>query len=446
MVEPVDRLRTKFSRGIRQFDLSALRSLFLSLMKAGALIAFGKLTMFTLHLLLARKMGAEVYGQFNLVWTVATIAALVLSFGVPTAVMRFLARYRAAANKQEEKGIVLFGLTIGVGTAFITLISGLSIIWLGSFEKHTTELILLSTLLTMPLIFSLIRAGLVRAFDQTAMALLPKEVAFPLFSILLLLTVRLENKVEAISGIILVLMIVEAVALAHFLGRFVRPYKAVTALIRTKEWIKVSLSLVFSRLMFYGINRIDLLVLGVYATAADLGAYAVAINIALIAQLVVHIITIVLAPRFSATFATGDQSETAKVLKEGIAMAAVGGTIVCSILVIFAEPIVRLFGDEFEQAVPLVRILALGQFLNTLTGPVASCLNMTAHERLVAVISLVSTLVTTVVLVLIVPIYNVVGAAWVTSGALIMFNGALFFYCYKLFLRKQPDYYRSGRR
>lgn len=54
---------------------------------------------------------------------------------------------------------------------------------------------------------------------------------------------------------------------------------------------------------------------------------------------------------------------------------------VLAFMVFFPEFLMGLFGEEYKVAAPLLQILAIGQFINVITGSVGYLLNMTGHEK-----------------------------------------------------------------
>lgn len=50
-------------------------------------------------------------------------------------------------------------------------------------------------------------------------------------------------------------------------------------------------------------------------------------------------------------------------------------------MLIFPERLMWLFGEQFKSGANLLRIFALGQFVNVMTGCVGYLLSMSGHER-----------------------------------------------------------------
>ena len=82
----------------------------------------------------------------------------------------------------------------------------------------------------------------------------------------------------------------------------------------------------------------------------------------------------------------------------------------------------RLFGDEFTAAAPLLRILAIGQFINSAMGSAANLLLMTGHERDFRNACIASAIVSIAGGYFAIARLGEMGAAWVSCGTLILIN------------------------
>ncbi len=99
----------------------------------------------------------------------------------------------------------------------------------------------------------------------------------------------------------------------------------------------------------------------------------------------------VVTPKIGVAYARGDIAALARITRSAtrLSIACVAPFTVA--LLIFAEPILRFVGPEFETAATALRIIAVGQALIAAFGPVGLTLAMTGHERLNLGITLVGT-------------------------------------------------------
>jgi O-antigen/teichoic acid export membrane protein len=166
----------------------------------------------------------------------------------------------------------------------------------------------------------------------------------------------------------------------------------------------------------------DILVLGIWADAKQVGIYGICSRIALLAAFVLGAINVVVAPQFAALHAEGNVAALRRLAQQSAFWASVAAAPALLVLLLVPDLILQLFGPQFNEGAWALRILALGQFANLATGPVGTLLLMTGHEKLMrnnvaasAALNLLGNLV-------LVSPYGAVGAAASTAFSLAFMN------------------------
>jgi O-antigen/teichoic acid export membrane protein len=150
---------------------------------------------------------------------------------------------------------------------------------------------------------------------------------------------------------------------------------------------------------------------GFMLTESDLGLFKSAERMAMLIGFVLMIVNSVFPPRFAEVYGRGDL-ERLKVLARMSAFVAFCFSFpLVMFILIFPEWILGLFGPGFSSAAGLLRLLAIGQAINVVTGSVSFLLNMTGHERVSRNIAVTCNAVGLVLIVLLVPLFGVWGAA-----------------------------------
>lgn len=129
---------------------------------------------------------------------------------------------------------------------------------------------------------------------------------------------------------------------------------------------------------------------GAYLNTELVAQLAVAQRTAMLTSFVLIAINLVIAPRFSALYKKGEMGELALLAKKSVVITSLMALPVIGVMLFFPEFLMGLFGNEFTLGAPLLRILAVGQFVNVITGSVGYLLIMTGHERDLRNITLVS--------------------------------------------------------
>ncbi|MBC7005662.1 polysaccharide biosynthesis C-terminal domain-containing protein [Photobacterium sp. BZF1] len=118
-----------------------------------------------------------------------------------------------------------------------------------------------------------------------------------------------------------------------------------------------------------------------YLTSSDLAFFASAQRTATLASFVLIAVNLVVAPKFAQAFAKGNQIEVNKLSIVSSRLMIALAVPVLTFMIFLPEFLMGLFGEEYKVAAPLLQILAVGQFINVITGSVGYLLNMTGHEK-----------------------------------------------------------------
>ena len=84
-------------------------------------------------------------------------------------------------------------------------------------------------------------------------------------------------------------------------------------------------------------------------------------------------------------------------------------------MLIFPGFLMGLFGADFAQGAQLLQILALGQFVNVITGSVGYLLMMTGHERDLRTSTLISGGLVVILTIILTQYFGVLGCAIATA-------------------------------
>ena len=153
------------------------------------------------------------------------------------------------------------------------------------------------------------------------------------------------------------------------------------------------------------------MILGLFATATDVGVYTAAARTALLTRFLLLANSAVAAPRFAALHAANDREGVARLAVRSTILTTVSSVPLLLIFIVFPEKILSLFGPQFEAGAQALIILSAGQFVNAMTGPVGYLLNMSGFHRIEGRIAVVGALMTAGLCFVLIPIWGLLGAA-----------------------------------
>nr|MDA3878674.1 polysaccharide biosynthesis C-terminal domain-containing protein [Halothiobacillus sp.] len=174
-------------------------------------------------------------------------------------------------------------------------------------------------------------------------------------------------------------------------------------------------------------NQADIIMLGWFGSAAEVGIYHVAVQGATLVAFGLQVANAVMAPHFARLYTLGDMDKLQRLvtasarvvllvaLPLALAFVFAGGTIVTWV-----------FGEGFAASHLPLAILALGQLANVAFGSVGFLLNMTGNERHTARVLWQTALLNVVLNGLLIPFYGMVGAAVASAVSLLTWNALLF--------------------
>jgi O-antigen/teichoic acid export membrane protein len=166
----------------------------------------------------------------------------------------------------------------------------------------------------------------------------------------------------------------------------------------------------------------DVLVLGMFAPAEQVGVYAIAKRFTVIVGFVLIAVNSVAAPRFALLHAQGDQQAL-----RGMAISAARLSLLAAsplLLLCLAAPqwVMSLFGEGFKEGWPVLLILSVGQLVNVATGSVGQLLAMSGEEKKLHRAYMVSTVISIVLLMILTPFVGMYGAAISAMVGVIVVN------------------------
>jgi O-antigen/teichoic acid export membrane protein len=174
--------------------------------------------------------------------------------------------------------------------------------------------------------------------------------------------------------------------------------------------------------LFMVMTWTDTLMIGYFLEPEVVGGYRVAFKIGTLITFAQFAVNASLGPRISELWTRGRrdelQSEVRRVtlLNAAVSLPAFAG------IMLLAPWLLSFFSPDLVPYAGLLRVLALGQVVNALCGPVMYLLNLTGHEQSARRTMTVAVLVNAVANLALIPWLGVVGAAWATSASMVLWN------------------------
>ncbi|KTD88868.1 oligosaccharide flippase family protein [Pseudoalteromonas sp. H71] len=383
---------------------------------------FGAAAGFFLTLTVTNIGSTHDAGLFLFCFALISVFATLLTFGSPQALIRIV-----GAN-HGNWSIINHQFSVIIKIVFISC----CLLWL-LFYTFKREIALF--LLNKPLLADLLPltglAVLLFAFVQIfSSALQGKQ-----FSVLASMVQNVIMPACFITLLISIFLFGYEVKAIHFLIMYVVSL-LVAASIGALFWLKDSNSCISYRVGFpaelrsslYPLFIVSVMTLSVqwagqFATARylntdEIAFFASAQRTALLASFVLIAVNLVVAPKFARAFAKGEHCDVDSLSRLSSRLMVAMASPVLLFMFIFPEFLMGLFGEEYIVAAPLLQIMAVGQFINVITGSVGYLLTMTNHEKDFRNVVLFSGPLAIILAFVLTKEFGLIGAAYATAIAL----------------------------
>ncbi len=393
---------------------------------------------FAISLLLARLLGAEGYGAYSFALACVGVLSVPALLGFDGLLLRELAGYQARSRGALLQGILRRARQLTGLASLALLLAGAGATWVLSAQlERPMSMALWIGLLALPILTQtrVIQAALI-GLRRVMMAQVPGMVVHPVLFLALIGAFAVPRQGSIDAAFVIALYGASALAAwvlaTWFLGRARRALESPPAPeYRTAAWLRCGLPFALTS----GLNvlgaSLGVLMLGVMRGPAETGIFGVAMAAAMLVSLPLMAINTPLAPAVSAAFADGDKAELQRLATK----AARGAFFICVplalIYVTLGHWVLRLFGEDFTAGFTALVIMTVGQMVNAGAGSVGLLLQMTGHERDVAVGLTIAVAVNLALNLALIPVWGVNGAALGAAANTILWNALLAFRVYR---------------
>ncbi|MDR5865936.1 lipopolysaccharide biosynthesis protein [Halomonas koreensis] len=178
---------------------------------------------------------------------------------------------------------------------------------------------------------------------------------------------------------------------------------------------------------------LSIMVAGWLLSEAGLGLFKTSQQTGVLIGFILIVINAIFPPRFASLYREGNISALGRLARQGALLGIAIAAPLLLVCLLVPGWVLGLFGSEFPQAAPLLRIIALAQLVNVATGSVGFLLNMTGHETLMRNIALICNAIGLSMFFVLIPLFGPLGAAMALAFVLVVQNlVALYFVWRKL--------------
>jgi len=368
---------------------------------------------------LARVLGAEALGIYALGMTIVGFLGLLNAMGLPQSAVRFVALY-AASRKFNQLGLLLWkgsGILLLANLFFAAvLIEGGP--WIATHFYHAPELVRYLPLFAVIMIlgaltsfFGKVLAGYKEVGLRTIVTnFVSSPVTMAVTVVLIAFGGGLGGYLAAqvVSAVVVMVLLISLVwRLTPVAARFLN----VENLRLEPEVWSFSAAMFGIGLMEFFMSQTDRIALGFYRGAHEVGIYAVAAALVAYESIVLQSVNQIFSPVIADLHTRAEHAVLGR-LFQTLTKWMLGLTFpLAVVIIVFARPIMRIFGHDFEIGWPILVIGTCGQLVNCGVGSVGYLLLMSGNQRRLIRVQVAMAALMVALCLWLVPMWGVLGAA-----------------------------------
>ncbi len=400
-------------------------------------ISIVRATTFGLHILLARTLGPAAYGLYALGRSMIAVLRPVASLGLDQGIVRYVAVYRAAGDKEQIKGTILSA--VGISSTFSMLIAFAlfvlaRVISDGFFDEPNLAIMLKAFALTLPfyvlITMTTASAQSFRRIEYQQGITIFRSLADLCFvGLALLLGFGL---VGVIYGFLTSALFSAGVGFYFLWRMFPDIVSRLRSVYKLCNLLRFSIPILFVAFSHIILNSIDRIMLGHFSQASEIGIYSAAANVAMLLPTVLVALSSITSPIIANLHNQGDLSKLS-IIYQTVTRWIFTLTLPIFLVFVFASRgIMQIFGAEYVKGASVLIILSSGQLVNASTGSIGKLLEMTGNQDVSCVAGIILATLNIGLNFWLIPLFGASGAAIATTISNTLIYITLVFFAYRV--------------
>lgn len=401
----------------------------------------GALSGYAFTILVFRWAGKGGYGVFELAFTALTLITVLARLGLESAIVKYISGYMV--TKEYGKAVriyqfsfwIILALSIALGAGLFVFATPLSSLFDG---QNLSEAFQWAALAIPAYSILQLNGETLRGLKRM------KEFSYLQNGTLMLLATMvfwlwfdrdLANGVAAVKAYVGAVYFLTIFSFYYLRTAYVKDLGSPTMLpVGRRGVISSAIPMMISGSMFLVMSWTDTLMIGHFMTDADVGLYRFVFKMATLITFAQFAINSIVAPMISGFMADQNIPGLRKIIHQIGLINLVMSLPIFLIFAVFPEWILDTAGNgDMSDGVTVFVILAIGQVVNALCGPVMYTLNMSGHEKVSQRIMLWTATLNLVANLVLIPMYGILGAAIATTVSMMIWNIVASFKVYQFF-------------
>lgn len=377
--------------------------------------------LFTLYI--TNNYGASLNGLVVLSFSIFMFATIIGRLGIDVNLIKF---YSTEKNWEENPGLFYRVLLKSfLFSSFLVAILYLSrdFVIINLFDKPQLKPYYFWAILSIPgWVITMLCAGALRAKGYNNwFAFFINTGRFSLAFIFVCILGWIEmNPINVMIAHLYGIYVLTLIALIVTVKKFKRV--SFKSEINSWAFLKESFPMMLSSTIMIFLGWMDTFILGIYETDESIGIYNVALKLALVTSFSIEAINSSLAPKIANLYLNDLREKFLNLVKFSTRLNFILTLLIVTVLVIFNQWFLGIFGEEFKAGSIALIILCSIHLINSSVGSVGIIMQMTGKQKQYQYIAIISLCINLLLNFILIPKYGINGAAIATAVSLSVWN------------------------
>lgn len=396
------------------------------------------LNLFT-SILIARFLGTEGFGLYNLGLSINVLMNVFTNFGLTQGIVKYSIKNQTEHNIQKVKGVIFSSLLFSLLLCFATL--AVQIFYADEvsqlfFQNDSLSSVLIIFALSVPFntLYAL-PASFAQSFKKIKYLSLVLNIIRPVsFLLLILVVIALNYDLNFVLYANLLSTIITAAFSFYLIKNYFPEFfiPKIKAIFELKPLISFSYKTMFTGFLSILMIKIDRLMIGYFTSSSDVGIYSAAANLAINVTFFLTPFAMIFSPISVELFHKNNFAELNKAFKNVTRWLLIFTMPIFFIFSGYAPELLMLFGKDYSIGAVVLILISFAELINVSTGPVGILLKMSGHQGKDMAISVLVLVINSLLNFIMIPIYGMIGAAIATGIAIIVTHSLRLYLVWKL--------------
>jgi O-antigen/teichoic acid export membrane protein len=194
-----------------------------------------------------------------------------------------------------------------------------------------------------------------------------------------------------------------------------------------KKWFALSLPIFIIEGFYYLLTNADVIIVGFFLEPNRVAIYFAAAKTMTLVHFIYFAVKAGAAPKFSQLVAEDRMDDLDSFAKQTARWTLIPTILLGGLVLLLGQFLLSMFGSAFVDGYPVMMILFIGILAKSLIGPGEVLLTMAGKQKICVMVYAIALTANLALNITLIPIYGITGAAFATSGSVILEAILLFF-------------------